>query len=400
MACKACPEEAEPTLYSLPPRRLALELICQQLAELILRDEELVEQAIEACRKHLERLTQPDPREAAAVRREIERLTTQINFILDAPGETKQDRTENRERLGKLRSDRAKAQKRLAEIEEAARNPATLPDTDVIRALTHELATSLREAADSESPEEQAALHDIIAELTGGRIVVTQQGERKPHEGWLRASFRVRLLQVVAGRLGFPAVNDEGVEVNIDFKRPSRKDEQAEEAKRLYDQDLMHMEIARRMGVHRNRVTQLLQHWCKMHGEELPDGRSRRSKLQKKQSVVPTYQAVSEPVKQMWDEGLSVLEIGRRLDCSDTTAWRAIAHWHRVHDLPVPTAKDRRERLAKRARQFYDEGWEIKAIAARLGYTTRGMKYLLERSFEAEGQKMPDGRSRRFRNAS
>lgn len=397
MSCKACREEAEPTLYSLLPRRLALDLLCQQLAELILLDEELVEQAIEACRTHLERLTQPDPQEAAAVRREIERLTNQINFILDAPGETKQDLNENRERLGELRVERAKAQKRLAEIDEAARNPATLPETVTIQTLMDELATTFQEAADGDDPAELAALHDLIKDLTRGKIVATQQGEKEPHQGWLRLTFHVRLLDVLAHRCGFPDVKGDAIKVEIDIKRPDWKDQKCEEVKELYDKELLEKDIADQLDLHRSQVSMLLKHWAKKHGQTLPDGRKRRATIAQKQQKTPEYKAIADDVKAHWDDPTkpSVLEIARRMSTNDTMVWKALTWWHRRRGLPVPTAKDRRERIMLQAKQMFKDDIEIKDIASALGYSARGMKLLLKESFARDGETMVDGRSRR-----
>jgi len=111
--------------------------------------------------------------------------------------------------------------------------------------------------------------------------------------------------------------------------------------------------------------------------------------------ATPKYQESADEAQRLWNEGLSAIEIGRRLGYSDVTAWKAIAHWHRIRGLPIPNAKTRRERIMNRAKQLYDAGREIKEIAAELGYTPRGTKLLLDRWFEVHGQEMPDGRSRR-----
>ena len=111
------------------------------------------------------------------------------------------------------------------------------------------------------------------------------------------------------------------------------------------------------------------------------------------------HKELNDPDLKLWDEGLAVIEIGRRHHCSDVTAWKAIAHWHRSRGLPIPTAKTRREQVVNRAKQLYDDGVEIKDIAAQLDYTPRGMKLLLKQRFEALGQEMPDGRSRRGNRA-
>ena len=397
MACKKCREEADPELFSLLPRRLALDLICDRLADLVLADELLVEQTIEAFRRHLRTLTQPDPELAVGLEREIERLTRQINFILDAPGETDQDEKENRERLAKLRSERAGKQKQLAEIKEAAKNPMKLPEPDEIRAQLQQMATMLREAAHSDDPAEQAALQDLIKDLTGGKIMASQQGERKSHQGWLKLTFRVNVLNVLAQRCGIPAAQGDEIVVEIDVKEPDWRDQKCEEVKELYDTDFLEKDIGGQLGLHRSQVSMLLDYWEEKHGETLPDGRQRRATLPRKQQKTPLYREIADAVKVLWDDPakLAVVEIARRLKTTDTTVWKALAYWHRSRGLPAPTSKQRRERIMARAKAMFEDNIEIKEIAAALGYTARGMKLVLKEVFARSGEAMPDCRARR-----
>jgi hypothetical protein len=399
MACKKCREEADPELYSLLPRRLAMDLICDRVADWALADELLVEQAAEAFRQYLQTLTQPDPAQAAGLKREIERLTRQINFILDAPGETDQDEKENRDRLAKLRSERAGKQKQLAEIKEATKTPMKLPEPDEIKANLQQLAIVLREAAHSDDPGELAALQDIIKDLTGGKIVATQQGERSPHKGWLRLTFQVNVLNVLAQRCGFPAAKGEAITVELDVKEADWKDQKCEEFKELYDKDQLNKDIADQLHLHRSQVSMLKKHWEERHGQILPDGRKRRATLARKRQTTPVYKEIADAAKVLWDDptNLAVVEIARRLETADTTVWKALAHWHRSRGLPAPTAKQRRERIVARAKTMFEDNIEIKEIAVVLGYTARGMKLLLKEVFARNGKVMPDCRARRHR---
>jgi hypothetical protein len=367
------------------------------MADPILADKLLVEQAIEAFRQYLQALTQPDPAQAAGLEREIERLTRQINFILDAPGETEQDEKENRDHLAKLRSERAGKQKELAKLREAANNPMKLPEPDEIRAHLQQMATMLHEASHSDDPAELAALQDLIKDLTGGKIVATQQGERSPHKGWLRLTFQVNVLNVLAQHCGFPAAKGEAITVEIDVKEADWKDQKCEEVKALYDQDVLGKDIADQLGLHRSQVSMLLKHWDQKHGQKLPDGRKRRATLARKQQKTPVYKDIADAAKDLWENptNLAVVEVARRLETTDTTAWKALAHWYRTHGLPAPTAKQRRERIMARAKAMFDDLIEIKEIAAVLGYTTRGMKLLLKEVFARNGEVMPDCRARR-----
>lgn len=397
MSCKACREDAEPELYSLLRRRLALDLVCDRIADIIPGDEAFVAMAMEAFRRHVQMLTQPDPAEPEILKRDIDRLTRQIQFILDAPGDTDQDQKENRDRLVKLRSERAGKQKRLAEIEEAARNPSQSPEPADVLVQAQEIRTTLREAARSDDPAELAALHDLIKDLTGGKILATQQGERKAHQGWIRLSFEVQALDVLASRFGVPGVQGNAIKVEIDVEQPDWKDEMCEKIKERYDAGLLSKDIAEECHLHRSQVSMLLDHWEKKHGQSLPDGRKRRATLAKKQQKVPDYKVMADKVKALWDDpaNLSVLEIARRLGTNDTMVGKALAWWHRSRALPVPTAKDRRERTMLRAKQMYKDRIEIKEIAAALDYSARGMKLLLEEALARDGESMVDGRSRR-----
>jgi DNA invertase Pin-like site-specific DNA recombinase len=68
-------------------------------------------------------------------------------------------------------------------------------------------------------------------------------------------------------------------------KRLSRKslpEALAEEAKRLFDQNLLLQEIATHLGCSRDTVTQAIAYWFRSRGLEVPDGRTRRKGLQPK----------------------------------------------------------------------------------------------------------------------
>ncbi len=397
MSCSGCREAAQPDLYSLLPRRLALDLLCDRLAELILADEPLIAHVLEAFRRHLETLTRPEPEQAEMLQREVERLTRQIDFILDAPGDSEEDQRENRDRLAKLRSERAAKQKVLAEIEEAAEKPLVLPAPAEILAQVQQIEATLRAAAHSDDAAELATLHDLIKDLTGGQILAAQQGAKERGKGWVRLTFQVNVLGFLARHYDFHEVRGDAITIEIDVQGPDWRDLECEEFKKLYDEDHLEKDIAEQLHLHRSQVTMLKKHWEQKHGQTLPDGRARRSGLVRKQQKVPDYKAIAEDVKALWDDpaNLSVLEIARRLRTSDTMAWKALAWWHRSRGLPSPNAKDRRERIMARAKSMFDDNIEIKEISAVLGYKPRGMKLLLKKVFARDGEVMPDCRARR-----
>jgi hypothetical protein len=262
MTCSACLDAEEPALFSFLPRQLALELICEKLAELIQSCDTLVPQILEKCRHYVASAQQPDADQIDSLRRNTQRLTEQIAFILEAPGETEQDRLENRQRLAQLRSDRAALQKHAAEIETAVENPATVPTEEEVRQMMAELTTLLKTDMLSDDPAEAAALRDIIVNLTGGRILLTQQGERKQNQGWLRAAFEVRWPKMLLPKLGFPHADcGEAIQVEVDIKRPEFDETAMRRAKELYDEGLQYQEIAKSLDCHPSRVRRLLTAW-------------------------------------------------------------------------------------------------------------------------------------------
>lgn len=399
MSCPVCREEAEPALFSQLPRRLALQMICQRLAESILTHEHLLPSLVEKCQHYVRSAGQPDHQALEKIQREEERLTRQITFILEAPGDSDQDQAENRRRLAQLREERVALQCRKAEIEQAVQNPVAVPSTAEVHALLQKLAQILQKAAISQEPAELAAVRTIIVGLTGGRILLTQQGERKRKKGWLRATLTVHWPQILLRQLGFTQEEaGEGEVIEIDILPPDPKAAIRIRVKELYNQGWMQKDIAREVDLHRSQITKLLKEWEQLNHEKLPDGRRRRHYLSQGKMASPRYQKIAEEAKQLWDEDIPTKEIARQLNCSPPTVERSVQYWHEIRGLPIPREKERKDRLFQQAKRLFDNGWQIKQIANRFHYTPRGMKLMLESGFANLGLEFPDGRSRRGRS--
>ena len=393
--CQGTKAEKRP-LFSLLNRRLALKLTCEKLAELLHKDEELTEEVVEACRQEAEVQQQPDPTRLNQLRAKEQKLRRAIEFNQRNPGETEADQSATVKLLRELPYEDNEVLREIAALEKARDRKINLPSRQEVGEMIQEFSRILADAATGKVDEDAETAREIIELMTGGRIDLYQMGERAAQRGWLQGRFTVRLLSALAEHVtGVPVEAEDGIEVVIDYRHPVAYEAEAERAKVLYDQGLMNKQIAQELGCCPAKVTNLLDYAFEKRGGKRPDGRKRRATLKKKQMTTAKYQESADEAKRLWEKGLSAVEIGRRIGCSDTTAWKAIAHWHRVRGLPIPNAKTRRERIMNRAKQLYDAGWEIKEIAAELGYTSRGMKLLLERWFEAHGQEMPDGRSRR-----
>jgi hypothetical protein len=186
-----------------------------------------------------------------------------------------------------------------------------------------------------------------------------------------------------------------GVEVVLDYREQVSYEAESARAKALYDQGLMHRQIAAALGCARNWVSKLLRHWFESRALDVPDGRQRRSSLPRKQVGPALYEELAESAKSLWDEGLADVQIAERLGCSPPTAVAAVAHWHTVRGMAVPTQAERRVALVERMKGLYDQGRLIKEIAAEVCMSSRSVTLLLRERFDALGQPMADGRKRR-----
>jgi site-specific DNA recombinase len=355
--CRAMPAQERP-LFSLLNRTLARSLTCRSLVALVRPDDDLVEAVVAACRDEAGRAQRPDPARIDGLRRQEQHLGRQIRFVMENPGETEVDRRESGERLRSLRRSRAEVALELARREADRDRPTTVPSEEEVRALLVELGATLEAAAAGDDGDDAGVAREVVELMTGGRIELEQQGERKAQRGWLRGRFRPRLIRFLAARAAGVPVDggdDAGVEVFVDYREPTEAEDLADRVKALYDEGKLIKEVAAELKISRNLATKAHAFWYRSRGLEVPDGRSRRATLEKKHLEPPKYARLADEAKRLWDEGLLMEEIGERLDCDRTTLTRAIAYWHELHGLPVPDGRTRRKTLARKSSRPYPD---------------------------------------------
>lgn len=291
MFCPICRRLRGPQrpLFTILIRHLALRLICEQLANLIRQDEELVGNVITACQQYAQTLQRPAPRELADLKAQHEQLTRTIAFAQRNVGETAEDQEETSRNIQRFRSERSEISQKIIRLESAQRRAISIPTEEQIRADVDHLHEILTNAIAGQA-EDVEHVREIIKLLTGGRIELYQQGERQPHRGWLQARFKLRLLNVFAERAaGVPIEANPGIEVAIDLKhpRPLEFEMEADRAWELDQQDILRIDIAKQLGCGKSKITKLLKHAAQKHGVEFVDGRGRRSELQRKSRKPP-----------------------------------------------------------------------------------------------------------------
>lgn len=352
-SCQRMPASNRP-LFSQLNRKLALELTCGKVAELLRNDSGLVVQIMDACRREVEAAQRPDPARADQLRSQAEKLDRAIEFALRNPGDTEEDMQHTQRLISQQRAERAGVQAELERLRAAEQRPIKLPSPEEVQALLLEFENILTRAATQESDQETAIARSILEKVTGGRITLHQQGERRIQGGWLQGRFTVQLLDLLVERLtgGLANQPDEGVEIVIDYKRPGPSHEESDRAWELYQVGMMNAEIAIELGCSRSKITKLIRSAAERRGEEPVDGRSRRTTLAKKHLETPLYQEIAEKVMEYWEKSdLQIDEIASELKVDRNTITHAVGYWHKSRGLPVPDGRTRRKQLSSRSRK-------------------------------------------------
>jgi hypothetical protein len=339
-------------LFTHLNRLTALKLTCAKLADLVRADPALVEDVITVFRRAAQAAQQPDASELAVAATRVEKLSQRVHFVLAHPGETEQDREESAALLRRLRIERADAEASKAALEAARDRPKRIPSEEETVQVLNSMHDVLVAAASSDDSENAGPAREIIELLTGGRIELEQQGERKAQRGWLRGRLRVQLLDAVVAKLDGVRRLEGGAEaeVIIDYRTQSEAEIWADRVKSLYDQELLVKAIAKSLGIGRNLTRKALVTWYLRRGlEPPPDGRSRRSQLTTKHLVQPKYQSIAEEVKQRMDQGELLGEIATALGVDRNTVTAAKNYWYGSRGMDSPDGRGRRKSLERKS---------------------------------------------------
>jgi site-specific DNA recombinase len=349
MFCKACRamQKSKRPLYSLLNRLLALRLTCQTLADLMQRDETLVPAVITACNNQAAALQQPDPAQLQRLKVQYDKLTGRIQFIMDNPGDSEADRRESEATIKRLRQQRSAVAAEVSVLEEAQHRVVIVPSQAAVRDLIAQFGEILTAAAHGESEADTSRAREIIDLLTGGKIEMIQQGERKAQCGWLQGRFRLRLLAGVAETFtGVKVVeNMEEPLITIDYREPTPTEAYADRVKELFDNGKLIKAIAAELGITRNMATKALDHWFESRGLAKPDGRSRRATLDQKHLEPPRYILIADEAMRLYNEGKLLQEIAVKLESDRNTVSKAIAQWYTSRGLVMPDGRTRRKKL-------------------------------------------------------
>lgn len=354
LRCPACKDSGDGYLTRFIDRELATRLIAGAVGAMLGSDDTLVAQLKQVFVAQVEALQQHDPGIENDKRRRLNNLNNQIDFVLNAPGGTDEDRRENHDRLRVLRADRAEVQSELAKLE-SAQQRAVIPTDNQIEDAVGMIADALAHAATVGDVEREERAHRILKLVTGGRIEIHQEQAESDAKPTLTAVFIAAPLLLLLKELDAPEVGvviDEH-QVTIALREPTEAELLADEAKAMEDEGLLMKEIVRKLSKEHNQtisratVVKALDFWYISRGLERPDGRSRRSNLETR-SLVPTTSedpAVIAAVMDAFTAGKLYHQIASELKIDRNTITKIVKNWHDAKGMPVPDGRTRRQAL-------------------------------------------------------
>ena len=357
MLCPVCRKllAAKRYLFTHLNIQQALVQLINKLVDIIRPDDDLVKDVIVACQHNTAAQQRPDPTRVDQLKNDRDQLSRSIEYTQRNVGVTREDQEEADRNLRQFRSERAKLSAEIEMLSAALAHPIRVPTEEEVRAELSRLEQVLIKAAAGVNPEEAESVREVIKLLTGGRIDLYQQGERRKHHGWLQGRFSVRLIDVVIQRVTGERIDSgQEIEVVIDFIRPevTQFDEDSERAFALYEKGALDVDIGNELHCHRNKAAKLLRHAAEKRGVHLLDGRTRRKQLDRKRQKPLKHELIADIVEVKLKEGLMECVIAEELVCGRHLIAKAIQYLRNVRGLDIPDGRTRRKLLQKKTR-FY-----------------------------------------------
>jgi DNA invertase Pin-like site-specific DNA recombinase len=345
--CRNLPKEKRP-LYSYLNRALALRLICRALADAIRQNSNFIEALMQPFLAAAASFQTGEVDSLGVLQKKSDKLTVQIDFVQSNPGVTERDQKESKEKLTRLRAERAVVDAEFARLKAFRERAARVPTEADFRAVVDKLDDVLTTAAAGRDPASPGELRRVLELLTGGSIVVEQIGERRACRGWLRARIRLHLVETCADHLDLlPAGPVPAKEILVDIKEPKIAEARVDAVMALYGQGMLVTAIAERLGIDRHQVTDAVRIGHERAGRSVPeDGRVRRAGLAKKGLREPLAWRLADEAKALFDQGLLIEQIAEALGCHRDSVKAALRHWFDRHGLPMPDLRTRRKSLA------------------------------------------------------
>lgn len=345
MCCPRCMSlpSAERTLYSQLNRQMALEKVVGWIADRLNNCPDLVERVILSCQELASSAENPCEEAAVSLKKQIEKISSKIEFNQRNPGETEADQRETAATLKDLRRQRARIENEFRQLEIRLASPPRVPTREELCLLISDLKTQLLLAVTKTDEEQFGIAREIVEAVTGGRIDLIQCGERRAKHGWLQAQFHSHLTEWLVGRTGngVAAPESEQTLVRIDIRKPTEVERLSDEVYRLWNEGKLLKEIARQLGKNRNLISQAFQFWHESRNLPVPKHRSQPNR-QKAQNLP---ERLVDQVMPLYKANLPMQEIATRIGHDKNIVTKAARIGCEREGIPYINGRTRRLKI-------------------------------------------------------
>ncbi|PQO35239.1 recombinase [Blastopirellula marina] len=259
-------------------REEAVKAVCDSLAELIVRDGELIESIVLQSQQLDAQADQGLEQQLVQARKQLALLSNRVNDLFEMSGEgTEDDRKEIKARLRAAQLQRNTAQSEVNRLQRAVDGTTSTMTVEQIRERLAEMCNLLSTAANGDLGED--AVYKTLAvfrALTGGQIWVQVEQRANRKRTNVRGTFRPQLLKAFSEPL--PGKNVPTAElVTVWLRKPPRLDLIAERVHQLIDiEGMSHRETAKQLqreghNVNSGNVWYSYRRWYEMQGLEPPN---------------------------------------------------------------------------------------------------------------------------------
>jgi len=313
------------------------------ISERVLNQPAWLNAVVRECHQAWERGQKDSPNELAEVEKEIEISQQVQRRLADAIENGNDDITELTTRLRRRQSELRELQRRRTRLQSANMAAAEPPTRVWIEGELRKLHKTLLE--------NDFAAFNSLRQLIGGTIVVTETstpGRKRKH---FVGTFELSTRNALASLKGVQSQDESGPpahseRITIEFRSEPPWAKIADIAKEKFDAGVEFKRIALELDCSRSWIAKALAWWHAQRGLPAIDGRKLRARIRRPKLA----ERPSEQAKALWDAGLPMQEIARRLNCHRDAVTAAIRHWFESRGSPMPDGRTRRKELRLRRR--------------------------------------------------
>ncbi len=331
------------TNHTTLPRTLAERMILDRIGQQITANAEWKQSVIDETISGYQALQSQQPDDEARILTRIDELDRGKKRLLDLleSGETDPDVLQ---RLEERRTEKSSLERQLSVIRSRRVAPPSLPTPTWIDSQLGRLADALR-LSDS-------AAWMALRQLIVGQILATPIIESGKKRGFIRVTLSLRMGQLIVDEGSLPKIDavvtedrEMAREISIDIRERSNTEEQEILAWELYEQKKLMIEIKSQLGVSKARATAIIKSAADRRGVEIPDGRSRRTKLETKALVPSISQQKADEIMGLFHQHHLIADIANQVGLDRNTLTGVIRRWYEERGLPTPDGRTRRKSL-------------------------------------------------------